>query len=209
MNVMAKVQALPRTAVGVGLDLARLPVIVAARVSGQRDNEEWPPTVAFEGVEASVETVVGSLLRDGELVERGRVRQAKVAQLRKAARLETVAEQNREQADAALAAERKRAQAKRTDAARRGARRKQEVAQQGAAGKQAVDQQAARRAAAVNKAEQAQEQVLDRVERESTDRALAREADALRDTQQALDAADTVTAIDDAIEGNKAARDAG
>jgi len=68
------------------------PPRASARLRGQQPNEQWPPALAFEGLEAGVETVLGSLLRDDVLVEQGRMRQAKVAQLRKAEQLETLAD---------------------------------------------------------------------------------------------------------------------
>lgn len=206
MSVLDKVQSVPRTVIGAGLDLARLPVNIAARASGQQGNDRWPPTVAFEGLEAGVETVVGSILRDDELVERGRVRQAKVAELRRAAWLETVAERKREQADAELADERRKAAAKRKEADRRTAQRKQQVDREAGERKQQVKQQAARKSAAASRVKQAQDEALTRAEQAATDQALATEQRALADKQQALDAAETVTAIDDAIEASKAAR---
>src|SRR5690242_8344978 len=92
------VQKLPRTVIKTYLSAARLPLSAVAKASGQQHNEKWPPTLAFEGLEASVETVLGSLLRDDNLIEAGRLRQAKVAQLRKAAQLEAVADSTRTQA---------------------------------------------------------------------------------------------------------------
>src|SRR5947209_19268004 len=92
------IQAFPRTLISGYLSAARLPLDVVARARGQRDNEQWAPTLAFEGFEAGVQTVLGSLLRDETLVEHGRLRQAKVAQLRRAAQLETIADTSRAQA---------------------------------------------------------------------------------------------------------------
>ena len=48
------------------------------------------------GFEAEVKQVVGSMLRDGELVEEGRVQQARVTELRRAVELEVQADQKRQ-----------------------------------------------------------------------------------------------------------------
>src|SRR4051812_2446418 len=110
MSVITKVRAVPRGVVGAGLGLARLPVTAAARASKQTGNEQWAPTLAFEGFEAGIETIVGSLLRDEALPSRGGVRQAKVAQLRKAAQPETVSARVREKADDELVPRREKAE---------------------------------------------------------------------------------------------------
>src|SRR4051794_41855761 len=87
MSTLMNVRNLPRTVVKTYLSAARLPLNAVARANGQQDNEQWPPALAFEGFEASVETVLGSLLRDDTLLEAGRLRPAKVAQLRQGAPL--------------------------------------------------------------------------------------------------------------------------
>ena len=207
MSVITRVRAVPRSVVGAGLTLARLPVSAAARATNQQDNDQWPPTLAFEGFEAGVETVVGSLLRDDTLVARGRVRQAKVDQVRKAASLETVAEQKRQQADTALAERRETAAAQRKDAAQRAEQQKAQARKQAAARSQEADRKATTKAATAAKVRETQEQLLARQEREAKAEALAEEATALRAEKQALDAEETVVAIDDAIEASKATRD--
>src|SRR3954465_4083412 len=118
MSTLMNVRNLPRTVVKTYLSAARLPLNAVARANGQQDNEQWPPALAFEGFEASVETVLGSLLRDEGLTEAGRLRQAKVAQLRKAAQLEAVADTTRTQAREDFAESRDSAQAKRQEAER-------------------------------------------------------------------------------------------
>src|SRR3954469_6052633 len=113
------VTTLPRTFINTYLSVARLPLKAVAKVSGQQENEQWPPTLAFEGFESSVETTLGSLLRDDQLLESGRLRQAKVAQLRKAAQLEAVADGTRQQAREEFTERREAAQTKRAQAEKR------------------------------------------------------------------------------------------
>jgi hypothetical protein len=203
------VQTLPRTIVNTYLSAARLPLNVVAKARGQQDNEQWPPALAFEGFEAGVETVVGSLLRDDELVEAGRLRQAKIAQLRKAAYLETVADTKREQADQEFAQRREQAEQKRRAAERRAQQREQKVEQDAQQKKAAVDRAAAKKKTAARRTAAAQEEVVDRRERAATVQSLDREAKALQAQQEALDAAKTAEVIEESIEGTKEARQSG
>lgn len=200
------VSAFPRTIVSTYLSAAKLPLNAVAKARGQQDNEQWPPALAFEGFEAGVETVLGSLLRDEQLVETGRLRQAKVAQLRKAAYLETVAETKREQADQQFAQRRDQAEQKRQAAEQRAQQREQQVERQAQQRKAAVDQAAARKKTAARKTAAAQEEVIERRERAGTLQSLDQEAKALKVQQDALDAAKTADVIDDSIEGTKEAR---
>jgi hypothetical protein len=206
MSTVTRIQVVPRTAVEAGLRLARLPLTVATRAARQQDNAEWPPTLAFEGFEAGVETVAGALLRDRALQTRGRLRQAKVAQVRKAVELETIADQAREQADATLEARREQAEQVRERAEETAERRERQVGQQAAARLTQAQQKAAKKKAAAARVKATQDEALTRQERVATAEALAKESEALAVTKQALDAEETVEVIDDSIEGTKAAR---
>lgn len=203
------VQHLPRTVIHTYLSAARLPLAAVARASGQRRNDQWPPALAFEGFEASVETMLGSLLRDDTLVEAGRLRQAKVAQLRKAAQLEAVADTTREQAQTDYVARRDAAEDKRQAAQQRAEQREQQIEADAQRRKADADREAARKKSAARQVKAAQETVVERRERATRAQALATEADALKVQQEALDAAETADVIDDTIEGNKAARKTG
>src|SRR3954462_11706474 len=119
MSTVINVRNLPRTVVKTYLSAARLPLNAVAKANGQQGNEQWPPALAFEGFEASVESVLGSLLRDDTLLQSGQVRQAKVAQLRKAVELEAVAETEREVAQQEFREQLDDAGAKRKAAAQR------------------------------------------------------------------------------------------
>jgi uncharacterized protein with WD repeat len=200
------VQTLPRTVITTYLSMARVPLTAVAKATGQQGNEQWPPALAFEGFEASVQSVLGSLLHDDELVERGRLRQAKVAQLRKAAELEAVAEAERAAAGQEFAARLDDAQAKRDEAAQRAAAQERQLERETQQRKQEADNRATRQAAAARRAKAAQDNAIDRRERVATTQALTKEAEALKSQRQALDAAETVDVIDETIEGTKAAR---
>jgi hypothetical protein len=203
------IQKLPRTVVTTYLNAARVPLNAVAKARGQQGNEQWPPALAFEGLEANVETVLGSLLRDETLVEAGRLRQAKVAQLRKAAELETIADTKRAQAQEEFTERRELAEQKRTQAAQRAEQREQQLEREAAQRKQQVEQKAAKKAAAARQAKAAQDKAIDRRERAVTTQALAKESEALEVQEKALDAAETVEVIDDTLEGTKAERKTG
>jgi len=200
------VQMLPRTIVGTYLSAARLPLKVVAKARGQQHNEQWPPSLAFEGFEAGVETVLGSLLRDDTMVEAGRLRQAKVAQLRRAAYLETVADSKRERADQQFAQRREHAERKRVDAHRRAQQREQKIEQEARQRTTSADRAATRKKTAARKTAAAQQEVIERRERAATVASLDREAQALKVQQEALDAAEKAEVIEESIEGTKEAR---
>ena len=203
-----KIGNLPRTVIKTYLSAARLPLNAVAKANGQQGNEQWPPALEFEGFEASVETVLGSLLRDDTLIEAGRLRQAKVAQLRKAAELEAVADTTRQQAREEFTERREAAQAKRTQAEQRAAQREQQIDATPSSARTRSTRRPPRRAAA-QQVKAAQEKVIDRRERAATTEALTNEEKALEAQQEALDTAETVEVIDETIEGNKAARRTG
>jgi hypothetical protein len=203
------VQTLPRTVVSTYLSVARLPLTAAAKVSGQQENDQWPPALAFEGFEASVETRLGSLLRNSDLLESGRVRRAKVDKLRKAAKLEAAAEAKRDIAQQDVRQTREAAAAKRKQAAERADKREQQIEHEAEQRKTQAEQKAAKQAVAAEQTKAAQEQVIERRERAATAKALAEESDALKTQQEALDAAETVDTIDETIEGTKEARKTG
>jgi hypothetical protein len=200
------VQTLPRTVIRAYLSAARLPLKAAARASHQQDNEQWPPALAFEGFEASVESLLGSLLRDDRLMETGRLRQAKVAQWRKAAQLEAAAESTRTVAQEEFDERQQAAASKRADAAQRAEQREQQIEAEARQRKTQAQVKAAKQAAGARRTKAAVDAVIDREERTATREALATETAALRKQQEALESAETVDVIEQSIEGTKQAR---
>lgn len=199
-------KAVPRTVVGTSLKALRLPLSAVERATGQQEKPDWPPAMAYEALEANVETVLGGLLRDETLVERGRLRQAKLAQLRKAAELATVAEQERQRADRDLDQRQQQAETKREQAERTAQQREQQAKRAAAQRERQVQQQTARKAAAAREVKERQDDALARQERAAKLDALGQEAQALQASKKALDAEATVHAIDDTLEGSKEAR---
>ena len=186
---MTVTTVLPRTVVGVYLKAARLPIDVASKVTHQE--ETWPPALAFDRLEANVDTLLGGLLKDQELIDRGRLMQARVEQLRKAATLRTVAEQERAAADSELEERRRRAEKQREETEQRAAQREQEIA---------------KKAAAVRQTEAAQQKAVARQERKAKQAALTKQAEALDKAKEAVEADQRAALVEDAIEASKQAR---
>jgi flagellar biosynthesis GTPase FlhF len=209
MTVTTQLKTVPRTVVGAYLRAARLPLTVAERIAKQQGNAQWPPALAFESVEAGVETVLGAFLKDDALVDKGRLRQAKVAQLRKAAELETVAEQARAEADQTFEQRREQAQVKRAAAERTAETREQQLEREARQREQAAEQKAAKKATAAREAAQAQEKAIRRQERVAKAEALSKESEALGAAKKAVDAEETVAVIEDTLDGTKEARKTG
>jgi len=208
-SVQTRVQALQRGMLDAGFTLARLPLSAVERVTGQRGNEEWPPAVAFEGFEAQIETILGSLLRDDTLGGRGRLRQAKVAELRKAMTLETVAEQERRAGRRAQRERLDRASARRERAEQAAEERLDKVETAAERREREAREKERTKVAAARRAKAKQDQSVDRAERATRSKALEEEAAALDAERRALEAEQTVASIDDAIERSKSRRKTG
>lgn len=206
MTLMTTVQGFPRVVINGYLSAARLPLTAMQRVAGQGDNQQWPPALAFDGFEAGLETILGSLLRDERLAEKGRLRRARLSQLQEAAALETIAEQTRQQASAVFAERIESSAQQRQAAERKADQRQRHVEQQAERRQRTVARQTAAKAAAVREVKANQHKMISQQQQAATVDALAAEAQALDAQQRALSAAETVDRIDAAIAGTKAAR---
>lgn len=199
----------PRAVVTGYLRAARLPLTAAERVAKQQGNEAWPPALAFEAAQATVETVAGSLLRDPDMIEDGRLRQAKVAKLRKADALNTEAEFEKEQARQVEQQRKAEIAEQRKQTMQQAKQRKENVEQQAAAEERTVGAKAAKKAAAVRQQKAKQEKFIERRERTGRTQALDAEAKALEIVKDALEAEEKTDVIDATIEGSKQARKTG
>lgn len=184
----------------------RLPLSTFERLSGQHENEAWPPALMFEGFEATAKQFAGAVLRDDTLLEEGRIQRAKLAELQRAAQLEAQAEAKRAQADQQLqqrldAAERERARSEKQDEAREAAieRRKRED-------KAKVEADARRAEQAGAEVDKAREERVAKLDRQARLAAADAETAALTKQQQALAASERVVALADAVETKKAQR---
>jgi hypothetical protein len=208
-KLLTNARKLPGLVVGTSLQAARLPITAAAKVTGQTGNDEWPLSVAFEGVEAAVETTVGGLFGDDELVSRGRLRQARIAKLKQAAQLEAIAEQERVDADNELEARREAAERRREQVEESAEQREKRLEQEAQKRKQEVAKTADQRKAATQKQAAVARKAVDRKEREAKLAAAEAETKALSKEKAALSAEDKAVAVDDAIDANREARASG
>lgn len=206
MTVATTVRALPRTIVSTYLRAARLPLAAAERVARQQDNDEWPPSLAFETFEAGVETVAGSLLHDEQLLDIGRARQAKVAKLREAAQLETVAQLKKQQAADSQQERKAEIAEQRKQTHNNAQQRKNDLERQAEVRERKAEHKAASKTAEARQQKAAQDKVMDRQDRAAKTAALSAEARALQIAKDAVDADETVDVIDSSLEATKQAR---
>jgi len=205
-KLVTNARKLPGLVVGTTLQAARLPLTAAAKATGQAANEEGPPTLMFEGVEAAVETTVGGLLRDDTLVSRGRLRQARISKLKEAAQLEAIAQTERTEAHNDLAARKQAAEKRRDQIEETAEQREQRLEQETAKRKQEVAKTAAQRKAATAKQTAAQRKLVEKQDRDAKLAAAEAESKALAKEKAALVAEDTAVALDEAIDVNREAR---
>jgi hypothetical protein len=205
-KLVTNARKLPGLVVGTTMQAARLPLTAAAKAAGQAGNDEWPPSLMFEGVEAAVETTVGGLLRDDTLVSRGRLRQARITKLKEAAQLEAIAESERTDAQDELAARKQAADKRREQIEETAEQREKRLEQEAAKRKQEVAKTAAHRKAATAKQTAAQRKQLEKQERDAKLAAAEAESKGLSKEKAALVAEDTAVALDDAIDVNREAR---
>lgn len=204
---MSTLQTIPRTFVRNYLQAARLPLTVAESVLRRgQDTEDWGPTLAFDAVEATVLQKVGSFLRDEDLVTQGRLAEARVTQLRRAAQLEADAEAKRAGADAEYRERVETAEERRQRVEAEASQRESAIAQEQARKKAAADRKAREQAEAARKVEAAQEKALSKQERAARKTRIEAEQRALVEERRAAVAEEAVLDLDAALETTKAVR---
>ena len=198
-------QTIPRTAVRSWLSLVRLP-LSAAEVVVRKQGSDWPPAVAFEGFEAGVKRSVGSLLKDGQLQQEGTLGGAKVSQLRRAAELESEAEEQRAEAEARFEDRKETVQERNRRLEKQQQEREAKLAQEQAERKQAIEATARKKEEAAEKAAQVRKDAVAAQERQARASRLAAESEALESERDAVAAKGTVRNVDQALNATKAAR---
>jgi hypothetical protein len=198
-------RTLPRTTLRAWLAAGRIPVTVAERLFGG-GAEDWPPTLAFEGFEAGVKQVVGSVLRDEDLVREGDLERAKVERLRQAATLEAEADQRQAVADEALDERRARDRKRRQEATESAQRRKNRIAQEAAKERDKVEQQADAVEQAIDEAESKRKQAADKRARQTRRRTIEAEEAAVTKARAAAGRRRAAQSADDRRERVAAAR---
>jgi hypothetical protein len=206
MSITDKVRVVPRGVVGTYLRAGRIPLTFAERVARKQGDDKWAPSLAYEKIQATVETRLGNLFRDDALAAKGRLREEKVAQLKRSSKLEGIAEQQRDVADETFERRRDQAERKRTDAERKAQKREQELERQAQVRERKVQEKAAKKTSAANELKVQQDKAIERRERVAKSEALAKESEALTAAKAALEAERTVDVIDDTLEGTKQAR---
>jgi len=205
-----QVRTLQRSAVGLYLQAARLPLTAYERLARKgQSREDWPPAVAFDGFEAAVRTFVGSILRDDELTGRGQLERARVGQLRKAAELEALAESKRQEADTQLRERRERDEQQRRRVEEQAAERQRALEAKRKKQAQQAAEQAAERKREAAKTDASVRKALTKQQRSARSVAVQSESKALAARQQALQASTSVDQIDSAIEAAKEKRSGG
>jgi hypothetical protein len=206
---LQQLQEIPRTVVRTWLRAAQVPLRVVERVAHRDDAAEWPPALVFESFEAQVKQVVGGVLRDDELVAEGRLIEAKVGQLRKAAQLETVAERRKATAVAREQATRESAQQRRRRVAREAAQRDEALERERTAKKQRAEQAAERERRDAARSETAARKALARKERAAAQTRVAGERRAVSKQRAASTAKKRAVSADKQIRATQAVRRAG
>ncbi|HZU79927.1 MAG TPA: hypothetical protein VE991_08415 [Acidimicrobiales bacterium] len=199
----------PRALVRQGLRGLRLPLEVAetvARRAGVDIDETWLPAVAYEGFEADAKRLLGSLLRDDELIQDGRRQRARAAELRQAMSLQALAEGTRARADARLKARRQAATEQREAISEAAQEQEQKVREQRARAKGRVRREAEGRKRAVEEIEAERDEAVNEIEREARRRQLAEETAALEKERRAVEAKGRARALADAEEQVKELR---
>jgi colicin import membrane protein len=199
---------IPRTYVKVVLRTARLPIAAAERIAGRDDDKSWPPVLAFDGLAANVEQIVGSMLRDDELERHGRLEQTRVAELRDAARLETLAEQTEEEAAHAFESRREADERKRQQAAKRAKERETAAERDKQQAKAAAEKKQAEERARAHEADREREAALAKKERAAKQASIAKERQAVDKAKAATEKKAQALDADKKIEANKARRSA-
>ena len=201
-----QLQLIPRITVRTALNATRLPLTAAEAVFGKGDDQEWPPAIAWEKFEGSVKQVAGTVLRDDELVEEGRLIHAKAAQLAQAADLEAMAEQHRVEAQSTFQARRQADEQRRQEIEAEAKRKQEQLEQAKAEKKRAADAQAREAKAAARKADAETAKAVARDERRAKTAALKAEREAVEQERKAVQAESTLLDVEETLESTRQAR---
>lgn len=185
-----QIATVPRTLVHRSLRSLRFPLELAesvARVAGLEVDERWPPSLAYEGFEAEAKRLMGSLLRDEELVDEGMRQRAKAEELRQSLRLQSVADATRIGAERRLERSEEAAEEQRRAIAEAERAAEQEVEAKRRQGRAKVRQETERRREAVEKADEDRQEIVAEAERAARRRQLKEQSAALAKEQQAVD----------------------
>jgi hypothetical protein len=203
-----ELKSIPRAYVCIGLQVGRAPLAVAERMTGNDDNEQWPPTLAFEAFGANVKQVFGSLFSDADLVDQGRLEQARVATVREAVELKTKAKQTKIGATESFEARRAADERKRQAAEKRASERKEAAERDRVATKQKAAADDRARKDRARRLEQNRAEDVAKAERAAKASELAKERKALAASKKATATKAAALDTDKKLRATKARRTA-
>jgi hypothetical protein len=201
-----QLQEIPRTTVRTYIQAARLPLTAAAAILRRGNQEDWPPILAFETFGAGVKQIVGFVVRDETLVHEGRLAQAKVAQLRKADKLELIAEQQKAEADDEFNERREADEQRRQDVERQATEREAELKRQKTEARRRAADKVRKQAEAVRQTQAATQKAVDKQRRAARSTRVSAERQALAKERRAAAAKGDIARLDEALEVTKAMR---
>ncbi len=205
-----QLQHIPRTVVCTWLRTARLPLKAVESVARRGEQDaEWAPALAFDSFEASVKQIAGSIFRDEELVEEGKLAQARVGQLRKAVELDALAEQRKAEADAEYQQRRAADEQRRRQVEQEASQREAALEREKREKAQRLEEEQRRKREQAARVEQVEEKIVEKQERGAHKTRISAEREALQHERDAVAAKKRVTNLDDKIEDSKAARKSG
>jgi soluble cytochrome b562 len=197
---------IPRTALKATLQGLRRPISGIEVLTGQRGNDNWPPALAFEDFEAGVKQFVGLVLGDAELVDEGRIQQAKVTELRRAGELDAQADQARATADSTLKATRNRAEDERREAELKAREREDAIHRDLRAAQQHANGDLDKKAAVVDRAARTSDKRVAATKRQAALTRVNQQSAAVKQQRRAVTATRTARERARALEVKKAQR---
>src|SRR5690606_14314468 len=159
---------------------ARLPLTAVEAVAKRgEDTAGWPPSVAFEKVEATVKDVVGRITRDEQLIGLARLQRAEVAKREQASLERAEATAVRRDAAQAAAARRDQIEDLREEVEAGATATEQEIEEASAAAERQVEARAAKKRAGARKAAAAKKKATARTAKQAKKKRLEAAADAV------------------------------
>ena len=190
---------LPRAAIEAQLRLLRMPITVFEAVTRRDEGGSMADETRDNFVDEAVgrgKLLLGTLLRNDDLVSQGRLQQAKARERSEAQAAEAVAERREKQATEEFARRQGEAARRKVAVAREESVRKSEIERERAEAQRRVDEEARRRKSTVQAAEEARDDVADRIEdraRQERSQKLLKAAAEEKAAEKARDRADLLS----------------
>jgi hypothetical protein len=207
MSIQTQIQGLTRTSVRSALRAASLPMRAAQTVAHRSGRDgEWAPVLVFEGFEANVKKVVGTVLRDDSLREEGEREEERVSKLRRAKLLDAIATDEQDEARQRFNEREEALRRRRAATSRKAGELKNSVQEQRQQAKRPLEERAEQAHDTVDEEEKAAEKLLARHERAARAARVTKERAALDQERKAIQAEERVTRLDQELRSAKQAR---